>query len=181
VARSTSTTTAPGVKLYTHHSDQYGPYHTTTWLTGCCITRPTSRSPSTTQIPRHSVTWNEKNVMTTVRHGDRRAAEDLKPSMAGTAKRCGLPNRPSRGKKRSVHDLSRRELTVSTPRSRHEIQRSASCWRHQCRGVVMGSNLSSDGRHPDLPMSGSPRTGSFLNILAERAVVAQGVTCERTR
>src|SRR5260370_32280140 len=42
-----------------------------------------------------------------------------------------------------------------------------------------GSNSSSDGRHPDLPMSGTPRTGSFLNVLAERAVVAQRVTCER--
>jgi hypothetical protein len=55
---------APGVKLYTHLSDQYGPYHTTTisatasearrtWLMGCSTTRRTSRSLSIIQIPGH--------------------------------------------------------------------------------------------------------------------------------
>src|SRR6266852_4693959 len=58
---------APGVKLYTHLSDQYGPYHTRPrsaprrprrpiWLTGCSTTRPTSRSPSTIQTPGRSPT-----------------------------------------------------------------------------------------------------------------------------
>jgi hypothetical protein len=50
---------------------------------------------------------------------------------------------------------------------------------YRAKAVVRGTPVPVEVER--LPMSGTPRTGSFLNVLAERAVVAQRVTCERTR